>query len=238
MRGLLCYALMYALAFTLEVRTARAAADSEPNDTIETASPTGLHLWDTVLVSGGRIGNGPQGAADRDLYSFEVPPEAAMPVRLTVTLVTTDGDLDGYVRVFDAIGYDLARLDDSDDAVHPFLQTYLLEPGMYYVGVSDALNPAYWSTDAQSGREAKTGEYDLAMTLWHAPSLGKSLEPNDTEPTAVDVLPFVAERQFIGDGPNLRMDEDRYRAYVDATSILSITVAPDPSEALDPLVSV
>ncbi len=247
MRALCYFAVVHALLCAVPVMPARAAGDSEPNNTIETATPTGLQLWDTVVVSDGQIGNGVLRAADRDLFSFEVSPEVALPVHLTARLVTTNGNLDGYVRVFNSAGFDVARLDDSDGTIHPVLQTYLLEPGTHYVAVSDALNPAYWSTDAQTGRAAKTGEYELALTLWHAPSLQESLELEGDAPIMVNELPFVAERQFIGDGPilpsrdlgrDLRLDEDRYRLHVDATSILSITVTPKPSEALDPHVSV
>ncbi len=247
MRGLFYCTIVHASLCFLPAIPALAAADSEPNDTIENSVPTGLQLWNTVVVSGGRIGDGPLGAADRDIFSFEIAPEVVLPVHLTARLVTTGGDLDGYVRVFNSAGVDVARLDDSDGTIHPVLRTYLLEPGVFYVGVSDALNPAYWPIDAQSGRAAKTGEYELALTLWHAPSMEKSLELDDDAPIMVNELPFVAERQFIGDGPILepdglsgdfRLDEDLYRLHVDAASILSITVTPEPSEALDPDVRV
>ncbi|NOT00473.1 MAG: hypothetical protein HOP29_07575 [Phycisphaerales bacterium] len=215
------------------------APDAEPNDTYPTATVTGLSSFGTVVVSGGRIGNGPLGPGDRDLYSFVVPADIELPISLTVATDATDSGFDGCVRVFDAQGYDLARHDDvglSD--VDSLLQTYLLAPGIYFVGVSDALNPAYFSADASTGRSAATGDYELVILLSAAASLADSLEPNDVGPTLVAALPFVARDQFIGDGPNLRMDVDRFRLEAGGPSKLSVVLAPAQAEALDPIVGV
>lgn len=217
----------------------RSVDDLEPNDTFATATETGLASLGTVVIAGGHIGNGPLESSDRDLFSFVVPAEVDFPVLLSVAMSASGSGFDGYVRVFDAHGDDLARHDDGGSSgVDPLLQTYLLAPGTYAVGVSHALNPAYFAVDASTGRPAETGDYDLVILLTAAASLADSFEPNDVDPTIVDALPFVAGDQFIGDGPNLRMDVDRFRLQAEGPSRLSVVLVPAQSEALDPIVTV
>lgn len=211
--------------------------DNEPNDTITSATPTGLIDLGTAIVSNGQIGNGPLAGADRDLFSFELTTEADLPRLLTVGM--NSDALDGYVKVFDASGVEIAHHDDADyPDPNPILQTYLLQAGVYYVGVSDALNPAYDPTDETSGRESATGGYELAVTLSAIAKPDGSLEPNDAKPTPIDSLPFSVTNRFIGNGPNLRVDVDRYALEIEGPSILHVTVRPAFLGALDPLLSV
>lgn len=46
--------------------------DAEPNDSLVTATPTGLTNAVAVLVPDAAIGNGALGAADRDLFAFHL----------------------------------------------------------------------------------------------------------------------------------------------------------------------
>lgn len=213
--------------------------DVEPNDTLATATVTGLVDLGTAIVSGGFVGNGELGESDRDLYAIEVTDAADLPLLLTVGMETSDEVFDGYLRVFDASGAEIARHDDVEyPNLDPLLYTYLLEPGTYYVGASHALNPIYEPTDETTGRSAETGAYDLAIVVAPAPSLGDSLETPNDGPLTVDVAHYSARNQFIGDGADLHMDADGYAVQIDGPSILTVEVRPAGLRALDPYLSV
>ncbi len=225
------------------------SSDVEPNDTIGSATVTGLLDFGAVIVSRARIGDGVLGDADRDLYMVDLSAAVATPVVLIVSATSSTGSsLDVYIRVFDAAGFDLARQGDvtgSDGTA--LLQTYLLRPGTYFVGISDALDPIYAPDDASTGRPAGVGEYNLSIILGGTAGLSTSIEPNDAEPTLINP-PFLAGGQFIGDGPpdvlkdpnspSQRLDVDRFSFEAASPGILRVNVIPDSLGSLDPSVIV
>ncbi len=216
-----------------------AAADVEPNDVTGSATDSGLIDVGSVTVAGGVIGNGPLGGADRDLFFVEITAQAELPLLLTAEMTSADAELDGYLRVFDSAGYEIARNDDASHAdAKPVLHTYVLAAGFYFVGVSDALNPIYSPVDASTGRAAGSGSYDLSIALSPAASLDGSIEPVDDNSVPVDALPFSAADQFIGDGEDGRLDTDRYVLTADGPATVVVTVTPAQFFALDPILSV
>ncbi|MCH7527153.1 MAG: PPC domain-containing protein, partial [Planctomycetes bacterium] len=211
--------------------------DEEPNDTVATATATGLVDLGTAIVAGAEVGNGPLADADRDLFWFEVTAKAALPALLTVAFDGADAAYDGYVRLFDGAGVELLNHDDAGypDELSPLLQTYVVVPGRYYIGVSHAMNPGYDATDDQTGRPAETGGYDLAIILSEITEPDSSLEPNDVEPTEIDSFPALITNQFIGDGPDPARDVDQYGFDVEGPAIVIAEVRPTQLGLLDPL---
>ena len=62
-----------------------------------------------------------------DLYRFDIPAESALPKLLTVSAAGS-ASLDGYLRLFDAAGLEVANNDDNAyPDLDPLLRTYLLE---------------------------------------------------------------------------------------------------------------
>ncbi len=215
-----------------------AIGDTEPNDTLDTAVPTGLIDGGTVHVFAGAIGDGPLGYADRDIYAIDVSPDADLPVTLTATIDAAD-NYDAYMRVFDDQGLDIAFGDDaSGEDLNPTVRTYLLAPGTYFIGVSHSMNPGYDPGDDETGRPAELGTYDLDITLSPAPAIDSSLEPNDDQPVIVDAEPFFALHQFIGDGPNLRLDVDRYAITLAGPSIVRAVAADAGDGSFDPVLTI
>lgn len=210
--------------------------DSEPNDTLPDATPTGIDGTGEVLVLDAAVGNGPLGPSDRDLYSFEIG-SSNTKYLLTATMVATDEQFDGYLRLFDEDGAELINVDDGETSLSPILQTYLLKQGNYYIGVSNAQNPAYDVTDASTGRDAAVGDYVLSIEVVLATVPDNPNEPNDDEPTIIESLPATLVNQFIGDGPNKRLDVDRYAVEVAGPSIVTGEVRPVQLKILDPIVN-
>ena len=216
-------------------------ADTEPNDTLEDAVDTGLSGEGTVTIAGGVIGNGDYPERDVDLYRFDIPAESALPKLLTVSAVGS-ASLDGYLRLFDAAGLEIANNDEvAYPDLDPLLRTYLLEEGSYYVGLSASGNALYDPTEAGSGMDNPTeGAYDLTITVEAADPLTSELEPNDDFATATDTggAAYEVSGEFIGDGVEARLDLDLYRVTLSEPAIIQVDAGVEHLDStLDPMLS-
>lgn len=119
-------------------------------------------------------------------------------------MVAAEETFDGYLRLFDADGRELANNDDDEPGRDPFLRTYLVEPA-----------------DETSGRAADTGDYLLSLEVTPMSVPSGSMEPNDDDPTLIESVPAVLTHQFIGDGDNHRLDVDRFAVALDGPSIVT-----------------
>jgi len=216
----------------------------EPNNVVSQAVVTGLVDRGTVIVDSGEIGDGSLGDADRDFFSFQVTPQARLPLLLTLAVSAEEPGYDGYLRLF---GYffdkyeELLNHDDIDETHRdPLLQTYIVEPGTYYVGVSHALNPAYSPTDETSGRPSAVGGYALAIILAEVLIPDSPFESGEAGPISAADTPMVIRDQFIGDGgePLKLFDRDSYCVEVDAPAILRARVTSTHLGLLDPNLAV
>ncbi len=110
----------------------------EPNDTWEDVSdPYDLPVLEgvgEVLIVNASIGNGPDGAADRDLYRIDIPDDSP-PLLLTVTMAGTTEGYDGYLRLFGKFPLSInetpehLNADDDGESPTPRLQAYLVDQG-------------------------------------------------------------------------------------------------------------
>ncbi len=217
--------------------------DAEPNDTIETALDTEIYQAGEALVIGGEIGNGPLGAADRDLYAFEAYSSHVYKTLLTVSLAADEEGFDGYLRLFNHSGEELVNEDDAEASLNPRLQTYVVEGSswneeerLFFIGVSHALNPAYSATDPTTGREAGQGGYTLSILLEPITIPSTSLETANDDPILIESVPATLVNQFIGDGLNFRLDVDRYALNIEVPSIVTAEVRPTQLHLLNPVV--
>lgn len=209
------------------------------NDTLATATLTGLVGVGSVTVSDAFIGDGEFPDRDVDLYLFEID-EPSVPVLATIEVHPSLGSLDTYLRLFDAAGTQLAYNDDrSFSDFDPRVQTYLLETGVYYVGVSSSANPRYDNTVAGSGRPGPTGLYTLTLTTEAATWPSSPYEPNDRASTATPMgsVSFVVSDEFIGDGEYGRRDIDTYLLTLTGPARIDVEVhAAAIDSPLDPIV--
>lgn len=227
--------LMFAFAAVACLMSAPAIANTEPNDDPASAHDTGLAGAGTVTITGDAIDPGLLGGRsfDIDLFEFTIPAaSAAAPMLVTAEALSAGSPLDAYVRLFDNSGVAIAGDDDiNKDNTDARLETYVLSPGVYYVGVSSSSNSTYSfvSLPGASGitENTTTGGFELTITVEAKPAIDSSLEPNDTGSNAVAVTgpSFLAAGQFIGDGPNGRRDLDRYRISITGPTIVEAVAA-------------
>ena len=220
--------------------TTTSVSDVEPNDVLDDAVDSGLTDSGAAIVFDGEIGNNEWGPWDHDLFVFHVSDNAELPRLVTVVMEAVNSNFDGYVSVFDATGRAVGRNDDGAyPNLDPLFSAYLLEPGTYLVGVSS--NGGFDPTLERYPVYVRPFEempYELVIVLGASPSLSGSLEPSSEEDLAVSVdsMPFQVSNQFIGDGPALWLDVDRFVANVDGPAILTVEVTPTGLHLLDPFV--
>ncbi len=242
MRGFRRAAVAAAFLVFSVLGTKASAGTQEPNDSIATATPLGLSGFGTAGVHTESVGDGPAGESDVDLFALTIPPELALPARLTVFVrAPAFGGVDGFLRLFDASGVELANDDDfAIGTSNPQIQTYLLDAGTYYVGVSGAGNPFYDASTLGSGRGGSTGTYSLLVTLQQSelpPMVGEPSSFPSPQYSVPGGGSFEIRQAFIGDDANKRRDVDSYRFGVTAPARVDIEVrAASNGSTLDPVV--
>jgi hypothetical protein len=225
---------------------ATSMAEDEPNDTLYTATTTGLSGLGSVTITGVMLGNGDWADRDVDLYSFEINELTPRPVRLIVEVQSKTSELDAFVRLFgvdpavQGNGVEVANNDDrAFTDVDPRLGTYLLESGMYFLGVSASSNPHYDVNAAGSGREGTGGAYTLTITTEPAALPDSPFEPNDLIwiATFMGTESFEVKGEFIGDGEHGRRDVDIYAFRLTGPARLDVEVRAEAiGSVLDPVV--
>ena len=132
--------------------TTRDVTVAEPNDTLATATPTGIGTEKVVTFVGtGQIGdNGSLTAPSSDVDLFEVQLNAGEMITIDVDARQIGSTLDSVLRVFNATGQDLAFNDDFD-GLDSYLEFTAPTTGRYFVGVSGYWNYFYTPLVAESG---------------------------------------------------------------------------------------
>ncbi len=190
-------------SYRLRVRSVGDTTDL--NGTIGAATRLGT----APAIFAAEIGDEPNGARDVDFYALDVESNQELTLR-----VDSDGSgLDGYLRLFDDDGTQLARNDDAS-GLDPEIQYDFtaLGSGTYYVGVSGAPNSAYDPFAADSGAAGSTGTYWITV-------IGSSvdLDFDGTIPRATDAGALGASlRGAVGDEPAGALDVDFYAVDVAA----------------------
>ncbi|MDO8632670.1 MAG: hypothetical protein Q7R41_19480, partial [Phycisphaerales bacterium] len=167
-----------------------------------------------------------------------IAPGTALPVRIEAHAEAGSSPVDLMLRLFDSTGAELINNDDRGFGDRdPRLQTLLLKPGAFYIGVSSRLNPRYNPNLAGSGRAGPGGTYTLTITIALSIAPASAYEPNDTTGTAswMGYASINVAGEFIGDGSNGRRDVDIYRLTLLAPARLDAK-ASSADELFDPVV--
>lgn len=236
-------------------------ADTEPNDTAETAVHTSLLDEGSVMVQDASLGYQQVDPYDefvdcRDIYRLNVS-SGAPPRLVTISVDSGSATLDPYVRLFygeQGSEGEILEVSCNDDIAYPnldsYLRAYLLEEGTYYVGASPGRYASYeladeatecpewedeWSTD---GLDGTYGTYDLTITLGGTELPDSPYEPNDDsgDATSVGGASFEALGEFIGDGANSYWDVDMYEISLSSPAIIQAdALVTDLDSPLDPV---
>lgn len=142
------------------------AGDS--NNTRSTAVQLGAVNGSRELEFTGFLGNDGQvsnGAQDVDLFRIVVQSRGT--VRVSLGPTSGGQSFDSYLRLFSSTGVELfANNDASGQTQYSVINTSILEPGTYFIGVSANANTTYnTETGAPGGTGNSTGDYLLDIAL-------------------------------------------------------------------------
>lgn len=215
--------------YTLEMT--RSVMDFEAtNDTLDTATVTGLTASNAEFQVSGRVGDNAlfmdQAGLDVDVYSFYL--NAGDEVAIDIDANTLDSGL----RLFDASGNEIAWSDNAPApgeffSYDPYLEFTATDAGMYFLGVSGYANYLYNPHVEASGVEGNTGAYDLSIDL-----TPYAYETNDLITQAIALgsgpedISTVQLSGVIGDSPNLipSNDVDFFTLQMETGDLLTVDV--------------
>ena len=171
-------------------RVAAASGSLEPNDALATAVPVNFIASGTASFTGLVIGDGVNTVRDVDLFAVQIPRGGLIRAEVLGARRAGGSSLDGYLRLFDASGNELAANDQFFGA-DPLIDFFVPTGGTYYVGVSAFPNDSYNATQAASGVSQVGGVYDLVITT--------ELVENDRVSASVDLSSTPLRLPPVGD---------------------------------------
>lgn len=136
----------------------------EPNDTLATATQVNFGSNQSAFFAGMTIGDGLFGALDVDIYRISMPRGGLITARVDAQNLQTPSTLDGYLRLFNASGEEIAN-NDQFNGNDPFLDFFVTTGGFYYVGVSGFPNRNYNPNMGGSGTSQSRGMYNLTLGI-------------------------------------------------------------------------
>ncbi|MEI6239802.1 MAG: S8 family serine peptidase [Planctomycetia bacterium] len=145
----------------------------DAGDTRATAMPV-----TTPARISARIGDGPAGDRDVDLYRVVLSAGQTLVADVDARTLPGSSTLDSYLRLFDASGREFARNDDTRGSLDSYLSFRAPLTGTYFIGVSGFPNVIY-SSFLQPRKGGATGVYELSINI---------LSPAGAAPTGLQTL--------------------------------------------------
>jgi subtilisin family serine protease len=123
----------------------------------------------------GQVGDGSKGAKDVDFYRISLARGQRLVIDLDAASLPVKSPLDGYLRLFNSSGRQVASNDDFNGSADSLISFTARTAGTYYVGVSGFGNSSYDPTRAGSGRTGSTGGYEIAFSIQAASQIGSTV---------------------------------------------------------------
>ena len=204
----------------------------EPNDSFATATVLTFTAGEADFEA--VIGDGVHETADVDLYSLDLAAGETVTIDIDAAALAEPSSLDSYLRLFDAVGSEVAFNDDDGSSFDSQLTFTAESAGSYVVGVSGYANSVYDPLVAGTGSTAgSTGAYTLRVDraeteppVHDDPEPGTN-EPNDAGSTATALVLDLGRAEVdgtIGDGDHADSDVDLYSVSLTAGDVVSIDI--------------
>lgn len=150
--------------FTYNFRVISSTGDSEPNDTLATATAIPFDAAGQANFTGVTIGNGLAANLDVDLYRIDLARGGLITAEVTARRLPAPSTLDSYLRLFNASGVEITNNDQSFGQ-DSFIDFFVSTGGTYYIGVSGFGNEDYDPRVQGSGTSQSTGVYNLRIQV-------------------------------------------------------------------------
>ncbi len=188
-----------------------ATGSLEPNDTIALATTVPFAASGTAEFTGVFLGDGVNAGLDVDLFRLDLAAGGLISAKVIAQRLTPASPFDGMLRLFNALGEELA-VNDQSDGFDPALDFFVTTGGTYYVGVSGFPNERYDPFLGGSGGTQSTGTYTIQLDVeLIGDSRFPAVGPGLTEPLAIPDAGQIVSTVFIADAReildvNLRVD--------------------------------
>ncbi len=161
------------------------------------------------------------GLRDVDLYRFTANAGTTLTVR--TSLPAGGVAMNTVIRLFNAIGVQLAINDDDEPATDGYsrLTFSFTATNTYYIGISGSANSTYSPTVYGSGVNGDIGDYQLDMSLSVGPDLGDTVLTALNTGVGPGVGSYYRPCEVIGNGAFERRDVDLYRIQATAGQVLT-----------------
>lgn len=136
----------------------------EPNDTLATATPVSFNASGKANFTGLFLGDGLHSGLDVDIFRITMPRGGLITARVDAKSLQIPSQFDSYLRLFDALGNELA-FNDQFNGPDAYLDYFVSTGGTYYAAVSGFPNDDFDPTIAGSGVTQSTGNYNLALGI-------------------------------------------------------------------------
>jgi subtilisin family serine protease len=117
----------------------------------------------------GIVGDGSTGRRDVDLYKVVLQANQSLTVDIDARTLPVASRLDSFVRLFNALGTEVARNDDSPDSFDSYLTFTALTRGTYFVGISGFKNSTYSPVTGRNAVVGSVGAYEVTFAFGAQP---------------------------------------------------------------------
>lgn len=188
-----------------------ATGSLEPNDTIALATTVPFAASGSAEFTGVFLGDGVNAGLDVDMFRLDLARGGLISAKVIAQRLSPASPFDGMLRLFNALGEQLA-VNDQSDGFDPALDFFVTTGGTYYVGVSGFPNDGYNPFVGGSGVTQSSGTYTVQLDVeLIGDSRFPAVSPNFTQPLAIPDAGQNVSTVFIADAReildvNLRVD--------------------------------
>ncbi len=180
------------------------------------------------------------GGNDVDMFEVLIPDSGELRV-LVGSLRRLDGatnprPFDTYVRVFDAVGNQLAQ-NDNGITTDSYVVVNVTRGQKVFVAVSESQNRSYGATNPyRPYRAAGTGDYDAVVQIWNRDANGTAYDATQATGLGISVSGVVGTDNGMTVGLDGSRDVDFYYFVPSTNGVLDVAVS-SPDGTLTPSVS-
>ncbi len=227
--------------YTINITATTAAVADPPGDTTATAQQVELVDNGTITLNES-IGNGWFGDLDVDIHAVTL----ALGQTLDVELDSSGSTLDGYIRLYNVDGNEVASSGNTGAGGNNAALQYTVENTIgwsnvayFFVGISALGNKYYNRSVGGSGVVAQTGDYALNLTTTAAPTADVPGDILD-EATAVALTSAITSTysETIGNGLYMGRDVDMYQVSLGHAQGLTVDIDTPGGSDLDSYVRI
>ena len=180
------------------------------------------------------------GGNDIDMFEVLIPDSGELRVWVgsvrRLDGATNPRPFDTYVRVFDAVGNQLAQNDNDGTTTDSYVTVNVTRGQKVFVAISESQNRSYVATNPyRPYRAAGTGDYDAVVQMWNRDADGTAYDATQATGLGISVSGVVGTDSGVTIGLDGSRDVDFYYFVPSTNGVLDVAVS-SPDGTLTPSV--